>query len=276
VIRGSRYERVATHIGLIAFAFLALYPILRMLVVALQPAHSTPSGASIVPTSFDFGNITRVWRDGDFSSAFVTSCIISATVVAMGTLFSILAGYAFGTMRFPGSRVLFLALIAGLLVPTEAVVVPLYYDLRSAGLAGTYWSVIFPQLAGSVAFGTFWMRAFFASTGPELREAAMMDGASQRRILWTILVPLARPAIQTLIVLLFLFSFNDFLLPLVMLQDPNVQTVPLSVATFLGGRQADVTGLAAAGLIACVPVMVLYIIFQRRLIEGLLTGAIKE
>ncbi len=275
-MRASRLDRVFTHLVLALFAFLALYPILRMLVVALQPPHSTPSGASIIPTAFHLDNITRVWRDGDFASAFVTSSIISVTVVVAATVFSILAGYAFGTMRFPAARFLFLLLIAGLLVPTEAVVVPLYYDLRSVGLAGSYWSVILPQLAGSVAFGTFWMRAFFASTGPELREAAMMDGASQRRILWTILVPLARPAIQTLIVLLFLFSFNDFLLPLVMLQNPNVQTVPLSVATFLGGREADVTGLAAAGLIACVPVMVVYVAFQRQLIEGLLTGALKE
>jgi raffinose/stachyose/melibiose transport system permease protein len=178
-------------------------------------------------------------------------------------------------MQFAGSRVLFYLLLLGLLIPTEALVIPLYYDLQTVGLSGTSWSVILPQASVLTAFGTFWMRAFFASTPRELREAAMVDGASQLRILWRILLPLARPAIQVLMVLLFLFSFNDFLLPLVMLSNPDVQTVPLSVATFLGNRQADVTGLAAAGLLAAVPVMLIYVFMQRRLVEGLLAGAVK-
>ncbi len=131
-------------------------------------------------------------------------------------------------------------------------------------------------MSTSVAFGTFWMRTSFASTPQALREAAMVDGAPPRRILWSILVPLGRPAIQTLVVLLFLSSFNDFLLPLVMLQDPTIQTVPIAVSTFLGGRTHDVTGLAAAGLIAALPVMVVYLFFQRRLIDGLLSGALKD
>jgi raffinose/stachyose/melibiose transport system permease protein len=119
------------------------------------------------------------------------------------------------------------------------------------------------------------MRTFFASTPSELREAALVDGASSFRILWRILVPLARPAIQVMMVLLFLFSFNDFLLPLVMLTNPEIQTVPLSVATFLGARTSDVTGLAAAGVLAAIPVMIIYVVMQRQLVEGLLAGAVK-
>lgn len=274
-MRASVVDRMVSYALLILFSFLAIYPILRMIGVALEPGSDLPSGSTIFPAHPSLHNISRVWTEGQFGKAFVTSTTISVAVVLIATVCSILAGYAFGTMRFAGSRVLFYLLILGLLIPTEALVIPLYYDLQRLNLAGTEWSVILPQASTSIAFGTFWMRTFFAATPAELREAALVDGASSFRILWRILVPLGRPAIQVMMVLLFLFSFNDFLLPLVMLTNPEVQTVPLSVATFLGARTNDVTGLAAAGVLAAIPVMIIYVVMQRQLVEGLLAGAVK-
>jgi raffinose/stachyose/melibiose transport system permease protein len=274
-MRATRFDQAFSHGLLIIFSFLALYPIVRMLGVALEPRGVLVTGDSLIPAHPSLYNITRVWSEGQFGSAFITSTTISVLVVIISTLCSILAGYAFGTMQFRGARSLFYLLLLGLLIPTEALVIPLYYDLQAVQLAGTIWSVVLPQSATSIAFGTFWMRTFFASVPPELREAALVDGASTSRILWWILVPLGRPAIQVLMVLLFLFSFNDFLLPLVMLSNPSIQTVPLSVATFLGSRTNDVTGLAAAGVLAAIPVMIIYVFTQRKLVEGLLAGAVK-
>ena len=114
-------------------------------------------------------------------------------MVVVASLFSILAGYAFGLMRFRGSQVLFYVLLLGLMIPMEAMVVPLYYDFRDLGLTNSYWALILPQIGTSVAFGTFWMRAFFRSVPRSLVEAARLDGASSWLVLWRILMPLAKP-----------------------------------------------------------------------------------
>lgn len=271
----SSRSKVLSYAVVTAFAFLSVYPILGLVSIALKPANTLYSTVSPIPTSFHFGNFARAWNEGSFGPAFVTSGTITVTVVILATVLSTAAGYAFGTMRFRGSRLLFGILLLGLVIPMPALIVPLYYDLRSLGLSDSKWSVILPQTSLSIAFGTYWMRTFFASTPKELSEAAMVDGASRGRVLRSVLLPTARPAIQTLALLLFLNSFNDFLLPLVMLENPNVQTVPLSVAVFTGPHLTDDTGIAAAALLACLPVMVVYLALQRSLIDGLTAGAVK-
>ena len=122
-------------------------------------------------------------------------------------------------MRFRGSQILFYVFLLGLMVPIEAMIVPLYYDLRDLGLADTYWALILPQIGASVAFGTFWMRAFFRGVPRSLVEAARIDGASSWFTLWRVLLPLARPAVLTMTVLLFMWTWNEFLLALVMVSD---------------------------------------------------------
>ena len=116
-------------------------------------------------------------------------------MVAFTTVLSIPAGYAFGTMRFPAADLLFYVMLTGIVVPFEALIVPLYYNFRDVGLTDTYWGLILPQTALSISFGTFWMRAFFRSVPPELSDAARVDGATSWRILWRVLVPIGRPAI---------------------------------------------------------------------------------
>ena len=133
-------------------------------------------------------------------------------------MLSTLAGYAFGTMRFRGSDALFYLLLIGLIFPYEATVIPLYYVFRDAGLTDTYWALILPQIGLSVPFGTFWMRAFFRSTPSALVEASRLDGASSFVTLWRVLLPQAWPAITTMIVLVFMWTWNEFLLALVMIQ----------------------------------------------------------
>ena len=180
-------------------------------------------------------------------------------------------------MQFRGREALFIFFVVGLIIPMESIIVPLYYDLRRVNLVDTYWSVILPQIAVSVAFGTFWMRTFFLTSPRSLIEAARIDGASHMQVLVRVLLPSARPALQTMAVLLFMGSFNDFLLPLVMLQgDQSARTVPLAVYTFISQREIDVNLLAAGGIIATLPVVLVYLCTQRSFIQGMMTGALKE
>ena len=158
--------------------------------------------------------------------------------MVFATLFSILAGYAFGLMRFRGSSVLFYVFLLGLMVPTEAIIVPLYYDLRDLHLTNTYWALILPQIATSVAFGTYWMRTYFRSVPRSLIEAARIDGASSWFTLWRVLLPLARPAVLTMTVLLFMWTWNEFLLALVMVSDECLRTAPLGLASSRAATRA--------------------------------------
>ncbi len=196
-------------------------------------------------------------------------------VVTVATALSILAGYAFGLMRFRGSEALFYLVLLGLMIPTEAMIVPLYYDMRDLGLIDTYWALILPQIGTSVAFGTFWMRAYFRSVPPSLVEAARIDGASSWFTLWRVLLPLARPAVLTMTVLLFMWTWNEFLLALVMVTDEGLRTAPLGLSFFQGRNTSDLTLLASGSVIVAAPVVILYVFLQRHFIRGMLSGAVK-
>jgi raffinose/stachyose/melibiose transport system permease protein len=268
----TRREQTLNYAILIVFAVIALYPVFGVLMTALSPENA--SGFSI-PSSLHFGNFSQAWTQGHFSHYLRSSAIVAFSVVTVSTVLSILSGYAFGLMRFRGSTVLFYIFLLGLMVPEEALIVPMYYDLRRLQLTDTYWALILPQIAVSVAFGTFWMRAFFRSTPRSLMEAARIDGASSWTTLWRVLVPFGRPAILTMMVLVFMWTWNEFLLPLVMVSNENLRTAPLGLAFFQGEHTSDLTLLSAAALIVATPVVVVYIFLQRHFIQGMLTGAVK-
>jgi raffinose/stachyose/melibiose transport system permease protein len=162
------------------------------------------------------------------------------------------------------------------MVPSEAVIVPQYYELRSVGLTDTYWALIFPQTAAILSFGTFWMRNFFRTVPQSLLDAAAVDGANSWQVLWRILVPISRPAILTMATLVFMWTWNEFLLALVMISSENLRTAPLGLSFFRGAHTTDYALLSAAAMIVATPVVALYFFFQRHFIAGMLSGAVKE
>lgn len=275
-MRVSRAERSANYLILCAFAVFALFPILTIVVAALGPDDSGSGAASASVAGVHVGNFAQAWQIGHFGTYLRTSLTVSVLVVAVSLVLSILSGFAFGTMRFRGATVLFYLFLLGIMMPSEAIVVPLYFDLRSIGLTNTLWAIALPQIAQSVAFGTFWMRAYFRSSSRAIVEAARLDGASNRRILWQVLVPLARPAIVTLTVLTFMWTWNEFLIPLVMVTDESLRTAPLGLAFFQGQYTQGFTLLAAGAVIVALPVVALYLFLQRHFIAGMLEGAVRE
>ena len=201
--------------------------------------------------------------------------MIAVVVVTSALVLSLMSGYVLGILRPPGSNVLFYVFLLGIMVPSEAIILPLFYDLRTLGLTDTLWAVALPQIAQSLAFGTFWMRAFFRSVNPSILEAARLDGAGDIRILWSILLPLARPAIVTQIVLTFMWTWNDFLIPLVMSPTGRVRTAPLSLAFFQGQYTTGSTLLAAGAVLVALPMVILFLALQRSFISGMTEGAVK-
>ena len=223
----------------------------------------------------DLGNFAAAWRQGQFGDYLATSVVVTVSVVLGASLLSAMAGYAFGTMRFRGSSALFYLLLIGLMVPSEAVVIPLYYLLRSVDLLDTYTALILPQIAQSLAFGTFWMRAYFRGTSREVVEAARLDGAGHFRIFWSVLLPMGRPAVLTMMVLFFMWTWNEFLLPLVVIPSGELLTAPLGLALFQGQYTAGTSLLAAGAVLVALPVVVFYLLAQRHFIRGMVEGSVK-
>jgi raffinose/stachyose/melibiose transport system permease protein len=272
----SRREQVLSYAVLAAFAVLALYPILSIILLALHRRSDLVTGFAI-PDHLSLDTFREAWNLGGFSSGLRNSLIVAAAVSLATAVLSTLAGYAFGTMRFRGSNALFYVLLIGLIFPYEATVIPLYYVFRDVGLTDSLWALILPQIGLSVPFGTFWMRAFFRSTPGALVEASRLDGASSFATLVRVLLPQAWPAITTMVVLVFMWTWNEFLLALVMIQSDSLRTAPLDLAIFAGtNRYSDPTLTAAAAVLVALPIVLVYVFLQRSFIRGMFAGSVKE
>jgi raffinose/stachyose/melibiose transport system permease protein len=270
----SRAQVTLNYLLIIVCSLVAVYPLVGVVLASLYPSGpaSAPSGFAL-PPSFNWHNYVSAWEQGNFAASFTTSFVVAAVMVPASVGLSILGGFAFATMRFRGSKVIFYLFILGLIIPTEATIVPLYYDVRAMGLLDTYWALILLETSGELAFGIFWMRAAFLSAPRSLLEAARIDGASSWRTLWQILVPFARPAILTLTVLTFADSWNEFFLALVF--TVNHMTAPAGLASFSGRYTTNIPLVSAGAVMVAVPIVIVFIIFQRQFLRGMLTGAVK-
>jgi raffinose/stachyose/melibiose transport system permease protein len=273
----TRREQLLSYAVLGVFCVLVIYPILSILLLAFHERSDLVTGFSI-PDSFDFGTFREAWDLGNFDRGLVNSFVVAATVSVVSAVLSTLAGYAFGAMRFRGSDALFYLLLVGLIFPYEATVIPLYYVFKDIGMTDSYWALILPQIGLSVPFGTFWMRAYFRSSPRSLVEASRLDGASSFVTLWRVLLPHAWPAITTMLVLVFMWTWNEFLLALVMIQSDDLRTAPLGLALFAGANRGsqDVTLTAAAAVLVALPIVIVYVFLQRSFIRGMFAGAVKE
>lgn len=228
-----------------------------------------------LPQTWTLENFQEAWTVGKFNVFFKNSVIVTTIVVFASVFLSTMSGYAFGRLPLPGKSILFPLMLVGYMVPFEAVIIPLYNWMGALGLRNTYWALILPQIGLSVSFGTLWMSSFFETAPKELIDAAAIDGASRWQTLWLILWPLSKPATTTLIVLIFMWTWNEFLLALVMVQSEAMRTLPVGLAFFQGRFSSNLPLMAAGAIIVALPTILIYILFQRFFIRGMLGGAIK-
>jgi raffinose/stachyose/melibiose transport system permease protein len=270
-MKRSAAEVTLTYAVLGLFSLIAIVPLIGVLTSAVTPTDDPQEGFRI-PSRLDLGNFVEAWKRGHFSSYMLSSVFVTVCVVALTVLLSTLAGFAFARMEFPAKNILFFLLLSGLLLPAEAFIIPLYYNLRTVGLTDTYWALILPQTAQSLAFGIFWMRNQFRTFPGEIMEAGRLDGATDWRLLWRIVVPPSVPAITTMCLLVSMWTWNEFLIPLIMVSGESLRTAPLGLAFFQGQHVTEYSLLAAAGTIVAAPIVVLYFFLQRRFISGMLNG----
>jgi raffinose/stachyose/melibiose transport system permease protein len=262
-----KLEHLIGYALLVFFSVISVGPLIGILVQSF-------SGPSI-GTEWTTDNVQTAWEVGNFSHTLTASFIVGLGTTIVCVTLSVIAGYAFGCIRFRGSSVLFYVILLGLVIPLEPVVISLYYNFQDFSLTDSYAGLIIAESMLYFPFGVFWMRAFFRSVPQSLLDAAKIDGASDVKILRSVLLAPALPAILTLAVLVFVWSWNEFFLPLVLSSGGVVTTAPVSVAIFTGQRVVDIPTQAAAALILSVPPLILYIIFQRQFIRGVLAGSVK-
>ncbi len=268
-------QTVPLYLLLTIFLLLAIIPFVTIALTALKGRDELVRGAFSLPEVWRWSNYAEAWNQGRFSQYSLSSVIVVVPVVLVSSLLSVMTGYAFGRMRFPFSRILFFVLLLGLMVPLEALIIPLYYNLRWMGLLDTYWALILPQIGLSVSFGTFWMRGFFAQVPQDLVDAATVDGCNSWDALWRVLLPMVQPAMLSMMVLFFIWTWNDFLLALVLVSTENLRTLPLGLAFFQGQRMTNIPLVAAGATMVAIPAIVMYIAFQRQFIRGITGGSVQ-
>ncbi|HOV06552.1 MAG TPA: carbohydrate ABC transporter permease [Anaerolineaceae bacterium] len=258
------------------FLLIILIPIIGLVFSAFKTDSEVINGPLSLPSEIRIDAFKEAWTTGRFNYFFRNSVIVTIVVVVVSVILATLTGYAFAMLPVPGRKFLYPLMLLGYMVPFEAVIIPLYHMMNRMNLTDTYWALILPQVGLSVSFGTLWMSSFFRAAPRELVDAAAMDGCNRWQVLWRILWPLARPAVLTLVVLVFMWTWNEFLLALVMIQKETMRTLPVGLAFFQGRYSANIPLMAAGSLIVAAPILLVYILFQRYFIRGMLGGAVKE
>jgi ABC-type glycerol-3-phosphate transport system permease component len=267
-------QTAGSHALLGTLSIIFLLPIASVVIAALHESGSFVRGFKW-PETFHWSNFTTAWTDAGLGRLFRASAVIAVAVVPLAVVLATLAGYSLALLRPPGGRALRGVFLVGLAIPVEAVVVPLYFSLSDLGLTDTYLSVILAEAALFMPFGTLWMLTNFEGVPREIVEAARIDGASSMAALTKVLLPLSWPSITTLAALFFMWSWNQFLLVLVLIQDPQKRTVPSGLSRFVGEFTTNIPLLSASTLMAITPVLVVYLAFQRTFLRGMLQGAFR-
>ena len=262
------------HVLMTAAAFLWLVPVVWMLSMALTPNDALQRDTvGLVPAGFTWSNFADVFRVGNMPRWFFNSFLVTTVTTVLTVLFCSMAGYAFAKIQFTGRALLFAVVIAGLMVPKEALFIPLFLTFSDAGQQNTYQALFLPRIA--FPLGVFIMTQFFARVPSEYAEAARIDGDGRWRTFWSIMLPLARPAMASLAIFTFVLTWNDYLWPLVISTEREMFTVTTGLASLQSNFAAatEVGSLMARGLVGSLPLIVLFLLFQRQLIRGITLGS---
>jgi raffinose/stachyose/melibiose transport system permease protein len=270
-----RAALLGRHTLLVVLALLAMFPVVLVISTALKD----PADVRVNPfglfSSFSLENVTTAWTVGGFSDYLLNSLLLSVPSTALVVVVSTMAGYTFARLPFRGRSLMFYLVVLGLLVPFFTFMIPLYFQLRGIGLLNTLLGANLVLASTGLSFGTFFMRAFFSDLPTELEQAARIDGASEWQIFLRIMVPLVGSGAGALAVFTFLQNWNNFLVPLLYLPSGEYRPLTTGLYLFTGGRSVDIGPLAAGTLITILPVIALFVMLQRQVTQGFLSGGIK-
>lgn len=267
-------RRSPAYLVLLATAVVSVVPFAWMLVAATHrtdelfgtPLPVLPGGEGLV-------NLARLAEEVGFGRVMLNSVGIATVYTALSVAISVMCGFGMAKYAFRGRGVLLGLVLVTMMVPMQVLLVPLFQMMASLGWVGSYQAVILPFVAS--AFGIFLMRQSFLDFPDELLEAARLDGAGELRTFWRVVVPVSRPQVGALVIYTFMSQWNAFIWPLLMLNSEETYTLPVALNTMIGATRVDYSGLMLGSLLATLPVLIVFLLFQRQFVAGLLGGAVK-
>jgi N-acetylglucosamine transport system permease protein len=266
-----------SQLFLIVWAILVIFPLAWMVMTAFKTDQEIFFSPWALPAVPQLDNFVRAWTQASIGKYFVNSLIVVAGSLTLTLLFSSMAAYVLARYEFPGSRIVYYLFLIGLMFPIFLALVPLFFVVRDLRMLSTYHGLILVYTAYSLPFSIFFLTSFFRTLPSEVAEAALVDGASHYTIFFRVMLPMARPGLISIGIFNFLGQWNQFILPLVLVPDREryVLSQGLAFLAIQQGYQNDWSALFAGLTITMLPVIVVYIVFQRRLEQGLTAGALK-
>jgi len=260
----------------VLLAVAMMVPFAIMLLNAFKsPTEYSTNGPLSLPTTVYTDGLVNFWNRVDYPGKLMNSIVISGSVAVLATFVSLFNAYALGIGRIKGRLWIVMLFLLANMLPQEALIYPLYYLAKQTGLYNTQLSVIIIFTVIQSAFGTYLLASVFSTFPPSILEAAALDGASKWQVLWRVVFPISRPTLSVLVIFFFIWTWNEFFIPLVMLIDNSTQTIPVAIASLQGDRLMDAPTLNAGSLISLLPAVVFFLIFQRTLTRGITAGAVK-
>jgi len=274
-VNGPRTFNIVAGIVLGVFAVLWLIPSAWAIKTSLVSNETASLGADAILRDTDptLHSYATLLQSGQLWNWYLASFITSAGTVVLTVVFGSMAAYAISRLRFRGRQLVFVLILAGIMIPAQVLIVPIFQELEAVGLLNTYWSVIFPQVPAVIA--VFIFKQFFDGLPREMEEAARIDGAGLWRTYWSVIMPLSRPVIAAVSILTFVSVWNNLILPLFVLSNPDLMTIPVGLATVQGSYGQRFADIQASAVLGALPLVVLYLLFQRRIVEGVTGSGIK-
>jgi len=262
--------------GAILVALLILAPIMIMLLNAFKsPSDYSQNGPLSWPHELYFDGLKAFWERVNFPQKLWNSIFISGFVAVLGTLLSLLNAYAIGIGRIKGRLWVVTLFLLATMLPQEALIYPLFTMAHQVGLGNSPWSVIIIFTVIQSAFGTYLLASVLGTFPKALLEAAALDGAGRWTVLWKVVFPIVRPTLSVLMIFFFIWTWNEFFIPLVMLTTNDTQTIPIALASLQGDRMMDAPTTNAGALISLLPAFIFFLLFQRTLTRGVTAGSVK-
>ena len=280
------FTSIGMHAGLIFFSALFLVPLLYILLTSFKAPGEHLTNAGLIPETWEFAKYINVFIKADVATTGKNSLVITVITTIVGLIISALAAYGFSRLEIPFKNTIFLVMLAGLMIPTATLIVPLFRmnlwlsdNFPIPGVLGvnTYGAVIGPYIALGVPFAILLMKYYFDTLPKEIEDSALIDGANRLQIWWMIILPLTRPILGSLAIFKAMGTWNEFLLAMLFLTKPAMKTLPLAIIQYTGDAMnvGKMESLFALMIMMTIPVMVFFLIMQRQFIQGLTAGAVK-
>lgn len=271
-----RFREIVFTILLLPLAIIWIYPFLWMVSAALKTDQEIFGGLGLIPETFQWGNFARAWTDARVGDYFINTLIITFSSVVIVVTTTAMMGYVLGRYQFPGKKIVLGFFVATVFLPEGYTIIPVFELINFLNLGNSLAGVILAQSGGAHIVTILLFAGYFSQLPKDLEEAAVLDGAGFLRIFWQIFLPLTKPVVATAIIMQFMHSWNDFLLPLVLtLSRPDLRTLSVGIYSFQGEFFTDWSGMAAAATISLMPIIIVFLFLQRYFVEGI-AGAVKS